>query len=86
MSDHVLRDDDIVVYLPVMHLELQTDEIGQYCCGACLCLDRCRFLPRDRADDWKSDGCLSVPRRQSGAPGIRTEVQWLIIDGLAERR
>jgi len=39
VSDHVFRYGDVLVVLPIVDLELQTHEVGQYGCRPCLGLD-----------------------------------------------
>lgn len=40
MSDHLLGDGNVYVALSIVHLEFQTDEVGQYRGGARLGPDR----------------------------------------------
>lgn len=53
---HILRDRDVVVHLPVVHLELQPDEVGQDRGRALLRADRHDFLARRRAHNRESGG------------------------------
>ena len=46
MAHHIFRNRHIIVNLPVMHLELEPDEIGQDGRAACLCLNRRSILAR----------------------------------------
>ena len=39
MTDHVFRNCNIVVHLPIIYFKFQADEVGQYCSGACPGLD-----------------------------------------------
>lgn len=54
MPDHILRYGHIVVNLPIMDLKLESDEVGEDSCGACLGLDRNNLLSWDWANDWKT--------------------------------
>lgn len=39
MPDHILGDGDVVVDFSVVHLEFQTNEVGEDGCGAGFCAD-----------------------------------------------
>lgn len=53
MSHHILRDRDIVVHLPIMHLELQPHEVRQDRRRALLRPDGNHLLALCIAHDWK---------------------------------
>lgn len=60
MTDHILRDHDIVVQLAVMHLEQHPDEIWQDGRAAGLCPNRLHALARLRSDNRKTERVLVV--------------------------
>lgn len=47
MTHHVLRDNHIMIHLPIMDLELEPDEIRQDGCRTRLRLDRNNLLAHD---------------------------------------
>jgi hypothetical protein len=51
MPNHILRDQNIMINLPIIHLEFQPDEIRQDGCASGLRFDRGGFLAGRRADD-----------------------------------
>lgn len=53
MPHHILRDRDIVVHLPIMHLELQSHEVRQDRRRALLSPDRDHLLALSIAHDWE---------------------------------
>lgn len=55
VSHHILCHYEFMVYLAVVHLELESDKCWQDCCGACLSFDRWwRRITGFGADDWKT--------------------------------
>ena len=56
MTDHVLSDADIVVYLSIVDLEDEPDKVWQNCGTSCLSLDGRRSLTGLRTDDWQASG------------------------------
>ena len=53
MAHHIFRNRHIIVNLPVMHLELEPDEIGQNGRAACLRLDRWSIFAGLGGGDWE---------------------------------
>ena len=56
MPHHLLRDSNIIIYLPVVHLELEPDKIGQDRGAARLRFDWGCTLAGFRGDDWEAVG------------------------------
>ena len=56
MPYHLLRDCNIIVYLPVVHLELEPDKIGQDRGAARLRFDWGCTLARFGGDYWEAGG------------------------------
>ena len=54
MPHHVLRDRHIMIHLPIMHLELESNEIGQDRCAARLRFDWRCTLAGLGGDDWEA--------------------------------
>ena len=75
MPHHLLRDRYIGVDLPVVHLELEPDEVGQNCCAARLRFYRVCTLAGFGGDDGEAVG--GDWARVSG---------WKLIDRLLGRR
>lgn len=55
VSNHILRDSHIMVYLAVVHLEDKAYEIGKYSGCSCLGLDWRYSLARLWPNNWKSE-------------------------------
>ena len=76
MPHHLLRDRHIVVYLPVVHLELEPDEVRQDGRAARLRLDGGRALAWFGADDGEAGGeegrgLVGTEKRGAGGGGER---------------
>jgi hypothetical protein len=51
VSDHIFRDDHVVVHLSVVDLEFETDEAGEDGGGSGLCADGLNLLSWFRSND-----------------------------------
>jgi hypothetical protein len=62
MPNHIFRHRELMINLPIVNLKLQSDEIWQDGCRACLCLDWGSVLALFRLDDWETMFLVSGSR------------------------
>lgn len=63
MPDHSLCNQHIIINLPIMHLKLQPDEVGQNCCGPGFGFDGTEFYARGTVcGDFEAEFLRWVPR------------------------
>ena len=56
MAHHLFRNRHFIINLPVMHLELEPDEVGQDGRAACLRFNGRSILAGFWGDDWEPVG------------------------------
>ena len=81
MPNHLLRDRHIIVNLPIVHLELEPDEVGQDRRAAGLRFDGARTLAGFRGDDGEAairDDQRVSDRLIDGGVGLSMGTMWEI--------
>jgi hypothetical protein len=79
MSHHIFGDRHIIVDLPIVHLELQPDKVGQYCRRSGLCLYWLGFLAWSCSDNGEPAGCIRERISTSSISSLRDNI-WACVE------